>query len=468
VLQRRKAFVCLCEDVTAKDIRGALTEGFDSLETVKRYSTVTMGPCQGKMCHTLSARVHAALSDQSPSATGLTTSRPPYQPVPLAALAGPHLSPVRRTPIHDRHEALGATWTDMGDWKRPLFYTNVDEECRAVREAAGIIDVSTLGKLELAGAGAGEFLDWLHPNRFSDLRTGRVRYRVMCDDAGIILDDGTVARLDRDRFFLTTGTTAFEAVEQWLAWWLAGSPRDVQAVNVTSQYAAVNLAGPRAREVMGRLTALDVSSRAMPYLAAVRGEVAGVPALILRIGFVGELGYEIHVPADYGAHLWDAVMDAGREVGIRPFGVEAQRVLRLEKQHIIPGQDTDALSNPLEAGLDWAVKAEKPDFIGRDSLARVAEDGRKSVLVGFEVPGGAVPAEGAAIVEDGRAVGRVTSCKWSPVLGRAVGLGWVPARHATDGTKLTIRLGVGTRGTATEGIVRVAPFYDPDGARLRN
>lgn len=464
----RKTFVCVCEDVTVKDLGQAVREGFDSLETLKRYSTVTMGPCQGKMCHGLSARLHAALTHQSPAATGLTTARPPFQPVPLAALAGPQLAPVRQTPMHDRHMSLGATWMDMGEWKRPLFYKSVEEECRAVREAAGAIDVSTLGKLEISGRDAGEFLDWLHPNRFSDLPVGRVRYRAMCDDAGIVLDDGTVARLGPDRFFLTTGTGTLDAVDQWLRWWLAGTNLDVQVVNVTSEYAAINLAGPRAREVMARLTAMDVSQRGMPYLAAIPGIVAGVPAIILRIGFVGELGYEIHVPADYGAHLWDAVFEAGREFGIAPFGVEAQRVLRLEKQHLIPGQDTDALSNPLEAGLDWMIKADKPDFIGRDALAVVAANGRRNVLVGFEVTGDGVPAEGAAIVRDGHAIGRVTSCKWSPTLRRAIGLAWVRAQDSTEGAALTIRLGTGTDGASTPGKVQLRPFYDPDGVRLRS
>jgi sarcosine oxidase subunit alpha len=471
-----RTFVCVCEDVTTKDIRGALDEGFDSLETVKRYSTATMGPCQGKMCHSLSARVHAAMTGASPASTGLTTARPPFQPVSLGALAGPHMSPVRRTPLHDRHEQLGATWMDMGDWKRPLHYGSVDDECRAVHEAAGVIDVTTLGKLEVSGRDAGAFLDWLHPNRFSDLRVGRVRYRVMCDDAGIVLDDGTVARLGADRFFVTTGTTAFDAVDQWLAWWLAGSTRDVRAVNVTSQYAAINLAGPGARQVIARLTSLDVSSKGMPYLAAIEGAVAGAAAIILRIGFVGELGYEIHVPADYAVHVWDSLLDAGRELGIRPFGVEAQRVLRLEKQHLIPGQDTDALSNPIEAGLAWAVKEDKPDYIGRDALRLVLDglrkperDGRAhSALVGFEVDGPAVPAEGAVVVSDGRAIGRVTSCKWSATLGRAIGMAWLPSGVAQEGQRFTVRLGVGTAGTTTTGIVRLKSFYDPDGARLRS
>lgn len=463
----RKAFVCMCEDVTVKDIKQAIREGFDNIETLKRYSTVTMGPCQGKMCHSLSARVHAAVAGQSVSITGLTTARPPFQPVTLAALAGPHMAPFRQTAIHERHAKLGPKWMDMGEWKRPLLYTSVEQECKAVRDAVGIIDVSTLGKLELRGAGAGAFLDWLHPNRFSDLRAGRVRYRAMCDDAGIVLDDGTVARLGPDRFLLTTATGTIEAVEQWFTWWLAGSGRDVQVTNVTSEYAAVNLTGPLSREVMTRLTRLDVSAKAMPYLSALEGEVAGVPAIILRLGFVGELGYEMHVPADYGAYLWDAIIEAGHDLGIEPFGIEAQRVLRLEKQHLIVGQDTDALSNPIESGLAWLVKADKPDFIGRDATAIVAARGMLNALVGFEVTGEGVPAEGSAIVRDGHAVGRVTSCKWSPTLKKAIGMGWVPAQDAVEDHGIAIRLGVGTHGKTTSGKVRTKPFYDPEGARLR-
>lgn len=463
----RKAFVCLCEDVTVKDIKLAIREGFDAPETVKRYSTVTMGPCQGKMCHSLSAAVHAGVTGQSVEQTGLTTARPPFQPVTLAALAGPHLAPERQTALHDRHVRLNARWTDMGDWKRPHIYSSVAEEYTAVREAAGIIDVSTLGKLQVTGRDAGEFLDWLHPNRFSDLRIGRVRYRAMTDDAGIVLDDGTVARLGPERFFLTTGTGAFDAVEQWLQWWLAGSSRDVQTINITSQFAAINLAGPRSRDVIKKLTSGDVSNKAMPYLAAVETDVAGVPAIILRIGFVGELGFEIHVPADYGAHVWDALLEAGSDLDIRPFGVEAQRVLRLEKLHIIPGQDTDALSNPVDAGLGWIVKPEKKDFIGRDSLAALGSAAKRPLLVGFEVTGGGVPGEGAAVVHDRMPVGRVTSCKWSPGLKRAVGLAWVNAEHAADGTPLTIRLGEGADGKTTTARVHVAPFHDPEGARLR-
>jgi sarcosine oxidase subunit alpha len=462
-----KQFVCVCEDVTAKELKQGIEEGFDTLELLKRYATVTMGPCQGKMCHGLSAQVHARLAGNSPAETGLTTARPPFQPVTLAALAGPHLGRIRRTAMHARHDGLGAKWIDMGDWKRPLHYGDVAAEVTAVHEAAGLIDVSTLGKLDVQGPDAGAFLDWLHPNRFSDLRVGRVRYRAMLDDAGILLDDGTVARLGPERFFVSTTTGNLDAVDQWLRWWLAGSTRRVAVTDVTSQHAAVNLAGPRSREIMAKVTELDVSRTGMPYLAAVEGPVAGIPAVILRIGFVGEVGYEIHVPADYGAALWDALMDAGRPLGMRAFGVEAQRVLRLEKQHAIVGQDTDALSSPLEAGMGWVVKAEKPDFIGRDSATSVAARGPRQVLAGFEIVEGGMPTEGAAIIRHGAPIGRVTSSKWSPTLNKAIGLAWLSAEEAVEGRSLTVRLGVGREGQTSSAVVRTKPFYDPQGERLR-
>lgn len=464
----RKPFVCLCEDVTTKELAQGVAEGFASLETLKRYSTVTMGPCQGKQCHGNAAKVTAALRGVPRAVTGLTTYRPPVQPVPLAVLAGPHLNPVRRTALHDRHDALGANWMDMGDWKRPLDYGDVAAECRVVHEAVGLIDVSTLGKLDVRGRDAGEFLDWLHPNRFSDLKVGRIRYRAMTDDAGIILDDGTVARLGEERYLVTTGTGSLDAVDGWLRWWLAASDRRVDVTNVTARYAAMNLAGPRAREVLAGLTDLDVSAEGLRYLDAREGLVAGVPTVVLRIGFVGELAYELHAPADRAAHLWDALMAAGAPHGIRPFGVEAQRVLRLEKQHAIVGQDTDALSDPRGAAMGWLIKADRPDFIGRDAIAALAERGPRDVLTGFEMIGTAVPAEGSAIVRDGRPIGRVTSSKWSPTLGKAIGLAWLPAADAVEDQAITVRLGAGREGSTAAAVVRTAPFYDPAGERVRS
>jgi sarcosine oxidase subunit alpha len=477
-----KRFVCLCEDVTEKDVRQAVAEGFDGIELLKRYTTVTMGPCQGKMCHRLSIDICASATGRSVEETGTTTARPPAQPVPLGALAAGLHEPVKRTPMHHLHVAAGAQLMDMGAWRRPLVYTSVDEECRAVRETVGLIDVGTLGKLDLKGRDAAAFLDWLHPNRFSDMASGRARYRVMCDDAGIILDDGVVARLKGDHFLVTTATGTIDAMEQWFEWWLAGGDRCAHLANVTGALAAVNVAGPRARDLLAPLTDIDLAPGAFTYMAVKEGRVAGVPSTVVRLGFVGELAYEIYVPADDGEHLWEALMDAGRSLGIRAFGVEAQRVLRLEKGHVIVSQDTDALTSPFEIGLGGLVKLEKPDFIGRDALRRIAGTGTGQRLVGFEltattavpgatpvpgattpVPGEAtlVPAEGAAVVAGGRPIGRVTSAKWSPTLQRVIGMAWIPRDH---GAVFEVRVDGGMR---TAKVVEGA-FYDPDGVRLRS
>jgi sarcosine oxidase subunit alpha len=244
----------------------------------------------------------------------------------------------------------------------------------------------------------------------------------------------------------------------------------VYVTNVTASYAAVNLAGPRAREVLAKVTDLDLSTDSLPYMAFAEGEVAGVPARLLRIGFVGELGYEIHFPSEYGEHLWNALFEAGRDFGIVPFGVEAQRILRLEKGHVIVGQDTDALSNSLEADMPWIVKFDKPDFIGKFSLGRIQERGLRWKLIGFEMKSpDVVPEEGDQILartgENGQSpiAGRVSSSRKSPFLGKAIGMGWVPAEMSEAGTEIQIRV----KGQPEQAVVAKPPFYDPEGARLR-
>jgi len=417
------------------------------------------------MCHRLSIEVCADLTGRTVEETGTTTARPPAQPVPLGALAARSADPWKLTPTHHQHVEADAELMDMGAWKRPLRYTSVDEECRAVRQAVGIIDVSTLGKLEVVGHDAATFLDWLHPNRFSDLPIGRVRYRIMCDDAGIVLDDGIVARLADDRFLVTTATGTIDAVDQWLEWWLAGGGRCAHVANVTGSLAAVNVAGPRSRELLAGLTDVDLAPAAFPYLGARTGRVAGVPSILLRIGFVGELGFEIHFPADYGEFMWSALLAAGAPLGVRAFGVEAQRVLRLEKGHLIVSQDTDALTTPFAAGLGALVHLDKPDFIGREALRAARTRPLAERLVGFEMADSATPpGEGAAIVADSRPVGRVTSAKRSGWLGRVIGLAWVPTALARDGATIEVRM----NGATAPARVVLRPFYDPDGARVRS
>ena len=463
----KQKFVCLCEDVTEKDVCDAVREGYSNIETLKRYSTVSMGPCQGKMCQGAAIAICARENQQSIAATGVTTARPPEQPVPLGVLAGrtPHLQLIRRTPLHDWHVQRGATMMDAGAWKRPQQYSNVEDEYAAVRERAGLIDVSTLGKIELRGKDVVQFLEFIYPNRFANLAVGRVRYGVICDDAGILLDDGTIARLADNRYFLTTTTGNADAIDSWFRSWLIAKPQlDVQMTNVSGSYSAMNLAGPRAREILRRLTQVDLSTGSMPYLAARECTVAGVAAKVLRIGFVGEAGYEIHVPSQYGLAVWEAIIAAGEDFGIAPFGIETQRLLRLEKKHLLPGVDTDALSNPLEADLPWIVKLDKPDFIGKATLGRSQVRGPRQRLVGFRLSESIALEPAALVIHNGRLGGRVTSCSFSPATGDTIGLAWVPADQAKNGDRIEIRVG----NRSVMAVVQDEPFYDPAGERLKN
>ena len=467
----KRSFVCVCSDVTTADLDGAVREGFDHIETLKRYTTTTMGPCQGRMCQLAAVEICAGLTGRSMDATGVTTSRPPNPPVSLGALAGPRHHPIRRTPMHDEHQQLGAVWLDMGDWKRPRYYRAgsgdetacVRAEYQAVRERVGLIDVSTLGKLILQGRDAGKLLDKVYTHRFSDLKPGRVRYAVICDESGVILDDGTIAALAGDRYFISTTTGNLEFVDQWLRWWLAGTGWDAWLTNMTSGFAAVNLAGPKARETLRKITDCDLSSESFPYMGCREAEVAGVRSLLVRIGFVGETGWEIHCPAEEGPKVWQALMKAGAEFDIRPFGIEAQRLLRLEKKHVIVGVDTDALTTPIDAGMTWVARLDKPDFVGRAALTQASQAPPRESLVGFEMQDDTLPDDGAPVVLGGRPVGRVTSARYSPVRQRTIGMAWVPVDHAAEGSAIAIRSG----GRLVQALVKQAAFHDPEGGRLR-
>ena len=459
-----RSFVCFCEDVSAHDIVRAVEEGFEDVQTLKRYTTVSMGPCQGKMCGKRLTEICAQRTGRSITDIGWTTGRPPFRPVSLAVLAGPSHMPVKLSPLDGVHRALGAVMVDSGPWQRPHSYGNPAAECVAVRERVGIIDVSTLGKLDVRGQDAPALLDRIYTHHFSDLRVGRIRYGLMCSDSGVILDDGTVARLAEDRYFVTTTSGNSDLVEEWFNWWNAGTGRCAHVFNVTSAYGAVNIAGPRAREMLSKLTAADLSPSGFRYMRSAEAEVAGVPCLLLRIGFVGETGWEVHFPAEYGEYLWDAFMEAGAEFGIAPFGLEAQRVLRLEKGHIIVGQDTDAVSNPLDAGSEWVVRFDKDDFIGRGGLVVAQERGASQKLVGFIMADGVVPQDGVPVVSQGRPVGRVTSARLSPTLGKGFGLAWVPPDLAREGVSIEVVAG-GRRLPAT---VTLEAVYDPGGERLRS
>ena len=459
-----RQFVCYCEDVLAKDVVQGVDEGFRDVQMLKRYSTVTMGPCQGKMCHKRFTEILSQETDTPLTDVGSTTSRPPVQPLTLGELAGPMHMPFKRTPIHNRHLQANARMAETGGWHRPHSYSDPQEEAKAVRQSVGIIDVGTLGKLDIQGKDAAELLDFVYTHRFSDLRPGRVRYGVLTGDNGTIMDDGTVARLAEDHYYVTTSTANVETVEQWFQWWMADREMCAHVTNVTSGYSVINIAGPNARDTLSKLTDVDLSPTKFRYMRVKRGDVAGVPAILLKIGFVGESGWEVHCPAEYGEHMWDALLTAGAEFGIRPFGVEAQRILRLEKMHIIPSQDTDLLTTPFDVGADWVVKFDKGDFVGAGGLRLAKDRGDRDKLVGFVMSDGVVPHDGDSVVDaENRPIGRITSSRLSPTMDKGFGYARVPAQQANEGEVIRIW----TECSPHDATVTLRPFYDPEGKRLR-
>jgi sarcosine oxidase, subunit alpha len=470
--QSKDAIACLCMDVSGHDVAETIEAGMGHIELIKRFTKLGKSACQGRMCQTAAVSLCSQISGQTIAQVGTNVARPPAPPVTLGVLAGMRHHPVRRTPMHYQHDQLGAVWMDMGAWKRPRYYDPagtgnqeqcVEQEYRAVRERAGIIDVSTLGKIEVKGSDAGRLLDLVFTHTFSTLPIGRVRYSVLCDEMGTIVDDGTISRMDEQRYFLTTTTGNADFVQQWLEWWAAAAGMKVNISNLTAGFASMNLAGPLARGVLAQLTDCDLSSSAFPYMDWRQATVAGVPATMMRIGFVGEMGWEIVVAAEYGSHLWEQVLQAGAPVNLRPFGVETQRVLRLEKKHIIVGVDTDALSNPYEAGMAWVAKLDKPDFIGRAALARMKQIPLERKLVGFELNGAIAPSDGSPVLVDGKPVGWATSVRFSWEKKKVIGMAWVTPAEAKQGARITLR---SDDVDYTAHVVEEV-FYDPTGQRLK-
>ena len=459
-----RCFVCLCEDVTTKDVERAVLEGFDSIELAKRYTTVTMGPCQGRLCQLTSIRAVARAAGEGEAAIGTTTARPPWLSTPLGAFAARHHAPGKRTPMHGRHEELGCEMVWTGIWRRPHSYSDHAAETRAVHRTAGICDVSSLGKLLVSGPGAVAFLERAFPNRYANLAVGRVRYAVLNTDTGRVIDDGTVIRLADEDFLVTTTSTGVDVVFESFLRWSGEWGLDVAIANVSSALAGISLSGPAARELMEQLTTADVSPEGFTYLDARELPVAGVPALAIRIGFVGELGFELHFPAAFGEHVWDAVLEAGDELGVLPYGVESLKTLRLEKGHILVGQDTDSESNMFEQGLGRMIAFEKEHFVGKLALEHLRDAGDRRLLVGFRTDDGTVPREGTSVLRGGRLLGRVTSSRWSEELGAAIGLALLPPEASEAGERVEIDVD----GRLVGASVHVGAFFDPEGARLRS
>lgn len=481
---KAKHFVDFQNDTTAADIQLAAREGFDSVELMKRYTLTGFGSDQGKTGNVNGLAILSEYLGRSIPDTGTTTFRPPYTPLPFGAMAGRELGsisdPVRVTAIHDWHVANGAIFEDVGQWKRPWYFAKpgedmraaVNRECLAVRNGVGVLDASTLGKIDIQGADAAKFLNRIYTNAWSKLGIGRARYGVMCHEDGMVFDDGTTARLAEDRFLMTTTTGGAANVLDWLEEYLQTEWPDlkVYCTSVTEHWATVSVAGPKSRATLEKICSdVDLSPDALPFMSFREGTVAGIPARIFRISFTGELSYEINVPWWHGRSLWGAVMEAGREFDITPYGTETMHVLRAEKGFIIAGQDTDGTVTPQDLGMDWIVSKKKKDFLGKRSYAR--KDTRRpdrKQLVGLlpEDPDEVLP-EGAQLVEDPKlpapnpTIGHVTSSYYSASLGRSFALALVLRGRKRLDERVFAPL---ESKTVTARIVEPM-FYDPEGAR---
>ncbi|HMR31480.1 MAG TPA: sarcosine oxidase subunit alpha family protein [Geminicoccaceae bacterium] len=481
-----RAFVDFQNDVTAKDLKLALSEGFRSIEHVKRYTTTGMGTDQGKTSNVNALAIVADALGQGIEATGYTTFRAPYTPVTFGALAGPGpgalFDPVRKTPSHGWAEQQGAVFEDVGQWKRARYFPRAGEtmqeavarECRAARRAAGLFDASTLGKIDIRGPDAASFLDRVYTNAWSKLEVGRCRYGLMLRDDGMVLDDGVTARLGPDRFHMTTTSGNAARVFAWLEEWLQCEWPGLRVfcTSVTEQWAAIAVTGPKARDVLAAAgTDIDLSREAFPHLSWREGRVAGLPARVFRISFTGELSYEVNVASGYGAALWESLWRTGQPFGITPYGTEAMHVLRAEKGYVIVGQETDGTVTPHDLGMGRIVSRQKTDFIGKRGLARpdLVAKGRKQLVGLLTRDPAVVLEEGAQIVEDPkqalpmRMLGHVTSSYMSANLGRSIALALVAGGAERSGQTLWVPMPDG----AVE--IEVTPstvFYDPKNERL--
>ncbi len=482
--QRGKAFVDLQNDVTAADLKLALREGYRSIEHVKRYTTTGMGTDQGKTSNVNAIGIVAEHFGVPLPSVGVTTFRPPYTPVSFGAYAGRDvddlLDPVRKTPIHPWHEQAGAVFEDVGQWKRPWYYPRggedlhaaVEREVLACRESIGILDASTLGKIDIQGPDAAEFLNRIYTNAWSKLEVGRCSYGLMLGEDGMVMDDGVTSRLGEHHFLMTTTTGNAAPVLAHLEEWLQTEwpELEIHLTSVTEQFATLSLSGPNARRLLAEFTELDLSPNALPHMALAEAEVGGIPARIFRVSFTGEAGYEINVPASRGLALWQAIMTAGAKYNITPFGTEAMHVLRAEKGYIIVGQETDGSVNPHDLGMDWIV-SKKKDFIGKRSLTRtdMAKPDRKQLVGLLTEDIDEVLPEGAQLVEHLRdkppmtMIGHVSSSYHSPNIGRSIALALVKGGRARIGQTIHAPL----EGKTLPCKVTEAVFFDPAGERLR-
>jgi sarcosine oxidase subunit alpha len=471
----------LLHDVTVADAEIALQEGYEHIEHLKRYTTCGMAADQGKTSNLNAILAVAEMTAKSAADVGTTTFRPPYTPVTLGAIAGrqggERYAPRRLLPAHAEHAALGAHWWEAGGWMRPACYPRkgetpaqaVQREGSAVRSGVGLFDASPLGKIEVSGPDAAKFLDRFYVNSIAKLEEGRVRYGLMLNEGGAVIDDGTVARLGREHFVVTTTSGGALRIAAWLEEWRQCEWPDLEVfvTPVTTQWATYAIAGPRARQLLARFrTDIAFDRRSMPHMSLRQGRFAGVPARLYRVSFSGELGYEINVPARYGAMLWSELLKAGADFGVTPYGVETVLLLRLEKGYLHVGVDTDGTTSPADVGWGEIAAKKRADFIGKRSLARPDNlRADRLQLVGLTsadtrtlVPGAHLRLPGTDEGSDGW----VTSAAHSPALGKPIALALLRGGRKRLGETIFVH----DLERRAEANVVPTTFLDPEGKRL--
>jgi len=482
---RAKAWLDFQNDVKVSDVQLAAHEGFESVEHAKRYTTLGMATDQGKLSNINGLAILSQALDADIPKVGTTTFRPPYTPISLASIAGVArdtlFQPVRKTPVSDWSNANGADNEPVGQWRRAFAYVRpgetvhdaVNREVRNARENLGLLDASTLGKLIVKGPDAGKFLDMMYTNMMSSLPVGKCRYGLMCSENGFLMDDGVVARMAEDTWLCHTTTGGAEHIhahmEDWLQceWW----DWKVYVANVTEQYAQIAVVGPNARKVLRKLGGdMDLSAEALPFMQWREGRIGDFDARVFRISFSGELSYEIAVPAGQGRAFWDALMDAGEEFGVMPYGTEALHIMRAEKGFIMIGDETDGTVIPQDLNLQWALSKKKDDYLGKRAHSRShMADPNRWKLVGLETTDGSVLPDGAYAIADGEnengqrnTQGRVTSTYHSPTLDRGIAMGLV--LHGPDRMGEVIEFNTVDGGAIAAKIVDPV-FYDKEGEK---
>ena len=481
---RTKMFVDFQNDVTAKDIKLALREGYRSIEHIKRYTTTGMATDQGKIGNINALGIISDLSGVPIHKLGTTTFRLPYTPVTFGAMAGRHIKEFfdveRTTPMHQWHVDCGAKFEDVGQWKRAWYYPienegilqAVNREVKATREGIGILDASTLGKIDVKGRDASEFLNRVYTNAWSKLDIGKCRYGLMLGDDGMVIDDGVTSRLGENHYVMTTTTGNAASVMSKLEDWLQTEWPELKVylTSVTEQFATISINGPYAPQLMKKLCPNhDFSKDNFPHMSFQNIEIDGVHCRVMRISFTGEMCYEINVPSSYAKALWQKCFNSGQEYNITPYGTEAMHVLRAEKGFIIVGQETDGSVTPIDLDMSWIVSKKKYDFIGKRALYRsdtIRED-RKQLVGIFTKDPNEVLEEGAQLVEKitplpMKMVGHVTSSYYSPNLGRSIALALVKEGLKKKGLSIFAPM----PNKTIEAEITNPVFIDPSNERL--